>query len=121
MPNRGYANSSNRELRVKKQLEDEGWYAVRASGSHGIADVVAVRPVRGCTNPAHYQVRFIQIKTSQAIREPKIELEAVDSACGFINVETWFYPVKNEKYWESYRKRKIKEEKKIKKSILSHK
>ena len=113
MPNKSYVNSSKRELQVKKQLEDEGWYAVRSSGSHGIADVVAVRPVKGCTNPAHYQVRFIQIKTSQTIKKHKIELEAVDAACGFINVEFHYFPVKNKAFFEKQRKQK--EKKKVKK------
>lgn len=113
MPNRSYANSAKRELAIKKELEKEGWYAIRASGSHGIADVVAVRPVKGCTNPAHYQVRFIQVKTSQKIRESRVEVEAQDSACGFVNVETHFFPVKNKKFFEEKRKRKEKGNKKV--------
>lgn len=104
MPNNRYANSANRELRIKKELEDEGWYAVRASGSHGIADVVALRPARGCSDPAHYQARFIQVKTSQKIKEAKIEVEAQDSACGFINVEYHFYPIKNKVFFAQQKK-----------------
>lgn len=112
MPNRRYANSTNRELQIKKQFEEDGWYAVRASGSHGIADVVALRPAEGCANPAHYEAKFIQVKTSQKIREPKIVMLAEESACGYINVEYHSFPVKNKLFFEAERKRKEKNKKK---------
>lgn len=115
MPNRKYTNSTNRELQLKKQFEQNGWYAIRASGSHGIADVVALRPAKGCTNPAHYEAKFIQVKTSQAIREEKIVTLAEDSACGFINVDYYYFPVKNKLFFEAQRKRKEKDKKKAEK------
>jgi hypothetical protein len=114
MPNRKYANSTRRELQVKKELEDQGWFAIRASGSHGTADVLAVRPVPGsCSNPAHYEVRFVQIKTSQAIREETVKMIAEETACGFVNVEYHYYPVKNEAFFALERKRKEKAKKKV--------
>lgn len=115
MPNNKYKNSSNRELQIKKELEEQGYYAIRASGSHGIADVVGLRPARKCSNPAHYEARFIQVKTSQSLREEKVEVEALDSPCGYINVEFQYYPVKNKVFFEKQRKRKEKEKKKLKK------
>ncbi len=115
MPNRKYANSANRELAIKKELEAQGWYAVRASGSHGIADVVAVKPAKNCVNPEHYQVKFVQVKTSQALRERKVVKTAVDSPCGYINVEFHHFPVKNAKFRELARERKEKLKKKVKK------
>ena len=108
MANRKYANSAVRELRIKKDFEEDGWYAIRASGSHGIADVVTLRPAKGCTNPAHFEAKFIQIKTSQNIREKKVKMLALESACGYINVEYHYYPVKNKKFFEAQRKRKAK-------------
>lgn len=111
MPNNRYVNSSKRELAIKKELEDEGWYAMRASGSHGIADVIAVRPVKGCANPAHFQVRFIQVKTSQLTKEEKVEVAVEDSACGMINVEYHHFPVKNKVFFEKQRKQKEKAKK----------
>ena len=115
--NRSYANSARRENEIKKQLEKLGWYAVRASGSHGIADVVAVRPAaHKCSDPAHYEVKFIQIKTSQNIKEEKVSLSAEESACGLINVEFHFFPVKNKVFLEAARKRKEKDKKKKEKT-----
>jgi Holliday junction resolvase len=47
------------ERRVAEILAKRGWFTIRAAGSHGIADVVAVAPAT---------VAFIQAKTDGAIR-----------------------------------------------------
>lgn len=108
MPNTKYINSTRRELEIKKQFEEEGWYSIRASGSHGIADVIALRPVKNCTDPSHYEIKFIQVKTSQSFKEKKVVVKAEDSPCGYINVEYWSFPVKNAKFRELAKKRKAK-------------
>jgi len=41
-----YASGRRFEWRVKRFLERRGWFVVRSAGSHGIADLVALR--RGC-------------------------------------------------------------------------
>lgn len=46
MPNKRYINGAAFERRVKKLLENEGYYAARAAGSHGLFDVVGVRKDR---------------------------------------------------------------------------
>lgn len=117
VPNTKYANSTRRENLIKKNLEKEGWYAVRSSGSHGIADVIGIRPATACTDPAHYEVKFIQVKTSQSIKEEKVTLLAEDSPCGFINVEFHFFPVKNKFFLEAERKRKEKDHQKKHKMV----
>ena len=43
MPNARYISGANFERRVKKYYIDHGWVAIRAAGSHGIVDVIAVR------------------------------------------------------------------------------
>ena len=111
MPNNRYVNSAKREILLKKEFEDAGWYAVRTAGSHGPADVIAIRPVKKCTNPAHYEVKFLQVKTSQSIKEEKVSWQAEDSPCGLVNIEYRFYPVKNAKYRELAKKRKLKSKK----------
>ena len=93
---------------LKNEFEEAGWYAIRASGSHGIADVIAIRPVANCTNPSHFEVKFIQVKTSQNIAEAKVKPLAVDSPCGMINVEYRYYPVKNKAYFAKRKKKKKK-------------
>lgn len=102
-------------MQIKQQFEKDGWYAVRSSGSHGIADVVALRPAAGCVDPAHYEVRFIQVKTSQSFREEKVKVLAEESSCGFINVEYRYFPVRNKLFLEAERKRKEKDKQKSKK------
>jgi Holliday junction resolvase len=36
------------ENRVKKHLEEQGWFVLRAAGSHGCADLVAISPDEVC-------------------------------------------------------------------------
>lgn len=108
MSNRKYANSARRETELKTKLERQGYFAIRASGSHGIADVVGISPLNcgHCTCPDVFQVRFIQIKTSQEIHGKKVVIKSEEVPFGFVNVEYHYFPVKNDKYWENYRKRK---------------
>lgn len=104
MPNNKYANSTRRELAIKKEFEEQQWYAIRASGSHGIADVVALRP----SKDGLYEVKFIQVKTSQKILEEAKALKTVEAICGQIPVEFWYFPVRNTKNWALVRKQKLK-------------
>lgn len=93
--NRNYRRSADRERAVKKMLEADGWYAIRAAGSHGKADVIAIRPAAGvCADPWHYEVRFIQIKVSTKLKNYQETVEAVDTPGGTINLETWKFPIK---------------------------
>lgn len=41
--NKQYVSGSNFERRVKKEYIQHGWIALRAAGSHGIVDVIAVK------------------------------------------------------------------------------
>ena len=43
LPNKRYVAGSNFERRVKKEYAARGWLSIRAAGSHGIVDVVAVK------------------------------------------------------------------------------
>lgn len=111
MPNRNYINSYNRENELKLSYEKQGYYAIRAAGSHGVADVIALRPIRcghRCACPDVFQVNFIQVKVSQGIREKKVTKKAEEVPFGFVNVEYHYFPVKNAKYREETRKRKEK-------------
>lgn len=65
MGNRNYIRGVALERLIKKELEADGWSCIRASGSHGFADVVAVK---------NGHVKFIQCKvttkaTNQLIKE----------------------------------------------------
>jgi hypothetical protein len=111
MPNLNYSRSRQRELEVVKSFQKKGWFAVRSAGSHGIADVVAIRPHPDkCPDPNHFEVKFIQIKVSQNTAKYRMILKVENSPCGLLNVEWHKYPVKS-KSWHKKRK-KVKENKK---------
>lgn len=61
MPNRAYAHGYAFERRVKKYLESCGFYVVRSSGSHGTADLVALR----WTIPNIQETYLIQCKAGK--------------------------------------------------------
>lgn len=79
MPNRNYQNGRALEYRVKRQLEDDGWFVTRSSGSHGPADLVALK--RG--KPP----LLVQCKANGRIsQEEKDELVKVSKSVGAIPV-----------------------------------
>ena len=94
------------------KYEKEGYYATRPAGSHGLADVIAIRPAE-CGNHNHFEVVFEQIKTSQNFKEERKEVKIEQCAFGPVDILWHYYPVKNEKWRELLQKRKEKE--KIKK------
>jgi Holliday junction resolvase len=67
MSNFGHA----RERQVKKLLEEEGWFVIRAPGSLGVADLVAVRKSAVSVVAAYgidaniSTVRFIEVKGNE--------------------------------------------------------
>jgi Holliday junction resolvase len=66
------------ERRAAEILASRGWFTIRAAGSHGIADVVAVRPG---------EVVLVQCKTDGAIRsEEWNRLYDVATALGAVAV-----------------------------------
>ena len=72
MPKRGTAFGHNRERKVKALLEAEGWFVIRAPGSLGLADLVAIRRgALGTTNEGApvgpgSRVRMIEVKGTAA-------------------------------------------------------
>ena len=105
MGNLNYTRSRQRETLVRHQMEKAGWLAARTAGSHGLADVIAIRP-SPCGHGDHYEVRFIQIKVSERIMAEKVDFKIETAPFGDLNVEYQFYPVKSEKYY--VRKNKLK-------------
>jgi len=41
--NISYNRGRAKEYRIKKKLEKEGWIVLRTSGSHGFADLIAIK------------------------------------------------------------------------------
>jgi Holliday junction resolvase len=54
----GYRRGAGRELRVKALYEANGWVVYRSAGSHGAADLVAMKAGR--------QTELIQVKATAA-------------------------------------------------------
>lgn len=108
--NLNYKRSRARESQLKKNLEKEGYYAIRAAGSKGLADVIAIKPAE-CGHGFHFEVRFLQVKVSENLRSFQHIYKVEPSPCGEINVEYLKYPVKSKKWHEHTRhinKRKSK-------------
>lgn len=53
MPNRNYLRGRQFEYQLKKDLEENGWTVLRTAGSHGFADLIALK---------EDQIRFYQCK-----------------------------------------------------------
>jgi Holliday junction resolvase len=53
----GYARGTAAEKRTAAQLRKDGYYVVESRGSHGVADLLAVKPG---------QVLLVQVKTGDA-------------------------------------------------------
>lgn len=109
MGNLNYKRSRARELKIKNDLEKEGYYTIRAAGSKGLADVIAIKPAN-CKN-SHYIVRFIQVKVSEKLRNEKIVFKKEKAPFGMINTEYHKFPVKTKK-WHAHTK-KLKSKKRV--------
>lgn len=84
---RNYANGASAERRIKRELEARGAFVVRAAGSHGCADLVALWPSRFTepypdewggvrTHVNHERIWLIQVKrgNGRATAEERTEL-----------------------------------------------
>ena len=58
MPNANYIAGRNFEYRVKAKLINAGYYVMRAYGSKGLADLVAIPPL----SEANYSLRPLMIQ-----------------------------------------------------------
>lgn len=110
MGNLNYKRSRARETLLKKSLEKEGYYAIRAAGSKGLADVIAIKPA-DCGNAFHFEVRFLQVKVSENLRKPQQSFQIEESTCGLINIELVKYPVKSKKWYQHAHKKLIRKPK----------
>ena len=60
MPNNNYRNGAERERRIKRKLEAEGWFCIRSAGSKSKVDLVCFKKAT-LNFPT---VRFIQSKAT---------------------------------------------------------
>lgn len=94
MPNINYRRGRAKEYKIFHDLEKEGYLVFRSAGSHGVADVIAMKPEK-CGRADHFAVRFIQVKSSINRKKLKAEVTTADTRIGLINVEFWKFPVRS--------------------------
>lgn len=106
MTNLKYKRSRAREQKLVNELKEMGWYATRTPGSKSPVDVVALRPTR-CGHADHYQVKLIQIKTSEKLTAIKTEYKVVELPF-LANIEFIHYPAKTKNHYAKLKLRKAK-------------
>ena len=123
--NRNYLRSRAKETQVKHILEKSKYYAIRAAGSKGVADVIGMRYPKDCAYPNHFEVKLIQIKVSEGLKKGSITPTICKTPCGEINVEVWKFPVKSKKWNKKFSKkakrlkaRLVIKAKRVKKGLL---
>lgn len=76
-----YGRGATLERRLKKKLEKEGFWVIRAAGSKGVADLVAIK---------NSQPYLIQVKSGRCGRIDMIRLQEVAEKCGaFAFIAIW--------------------------------
>lgn len=43
MPNRNYEKGRRKEYKIRRNFERDGWIVLRTAGSHGFADLIAIK------------------------------------------------------------------------------
>lgn len=82
MPNNNRQRGDYFERRTRAALEAEGWLVVRAAGSFGVADLVALR--------RHYTPRLISCKTSHRLpRKEAVALADAAARAGCWGILAW--------------------------------
>ena len=104
MVNKNYLAGRRFEYRVKKYYENQGFTVLRTSGSHGFADLVAVK------NDARIII-FIQCKNRKPTKQELKKFEEF-SWLNVVDMHTWIltemvYPDKL-KDWNKSKKDKLK-------------
>ena len=109
MPNRNYVRGREKEYLLKDRLEQDGYTVFRTSGSHGIADLIALKPRKDGEADKWPEVRLIQIKSSIHFREEVVKHKLIDHL-----VIEWFqFPIKT-KEWYAKTKRPIRRVQRLK-------
>jgi Holliday junction resolvase-like predicted endonuclease len=72
MPNKNYIAGRNFEYKVKKYYEKQGYTVLRTSGSHGFADLIAIK------HDYISSIIFIQCKNHKPTNQDKIKLKPFD-------------------------------------------
>jgi Holliday junction resolvase len=81
-----YHTGARAEYRLKHELEKKGWHVIRAAGSHGKWDLIAMRKRKG-----RLDILLIQVKRK---RPPKNPIVSFYRNCSAIDCFVFFAPRK---------------------------
>lgn len=82
MPNKKYIRGANFERKIKKQFEEKGYYVMRSAGSHGAADLIAIKKNQITLADKKIIPEVILIQCGEDIKEKKDRLEALAKITG---------------------------------------
>jgi hypothetical protein len=101
MPNRNYLRGRAHEYAIKRKWERDGWTVLRTAGSHGFADLVALRarplgrlksglpyfvtdrsPPASAWEQFDGEIVFIQAKSGKSARTEREKLESLKAKWG---------------------------------------
>ena len=107
MVNKNYIAGRRFEYKVKKYYEKKGYTVLRTSGSHGFADLIAVR-----NKESLKRIVFIQCKNRKPTKQETKEFEEF-SWLNVVDMHTWVwtemvYPDKL-KDWNKLKKDELKD------------
>lgn len=89
----------DRERQVKRRMEAEDWFVVRAAGSLGDADLVALR-----ATPAGFEARIVEVKSTAGgpyERFGPADRAQILLAAGIAGAEAWlcWWPPRGKPQW----------------------
>jgi len=75
-----YKRGRDKEYRVKRKMEKEGYIVLRTAGSHGFADLIAVHPVKKV-------IKFVQCKGPMF---PDAQMDKLRAAYGWLHFKPFY-------------------------------
>lgn len=98
--NRNYLRGRQKEYSLRERLEKEGYIVLRTRGSHGFADLVAIKPRTDGDADLFPEVRLIQVKSSVKFAKERL----VQKTMNHLLVDWYFFPIKVKGWYEKHSK-----------------
>jgi hypothetical protein len=105
MPNKRYIAGRRFEYSVKKQLEKEGYFVIRASASKGLFDLIAFKKEHiSPANPNDFclRIKFLQLKKNINEKEAINLLQKIEQQIFGENIKMSIIHAKNTKYFSLF-------------------
>lgn len=99
--NRNYLRGRQKEYELKDRLEKQGYIVFRTSGSHGVVDLIAVKPDTSKGDADLFpEIQFIQIKSSIHFKKERMVEKFIDH----LLVHWYQFPIKSKEWYAKYGK-----------------